>query len=80
MPGVWLPPERAMNMADVGNAISTFENRLEDTGFPPRVWVDVEIDQVISLSDIQFIVMAFEGKAYADIQLELIGVDPADCP
>ena len=36
MPGLWLPPERAMNFTDVGSAISTFENRLEGTGFPPR--------------------------------------------
>jgi hypothetical protein len=80
MPGVWLAPERATNLADVGNAIRTFENRSEDTGFPPRVWVDVEINQVINLADIQFIITAFEGTAYADLNLPLIGVDPTDCP
>ena len=80
MPGLWLPPERATNFADVGNAIRTFENRSEGSGFPPRVWVDVEINQVINLGDIQFVVNAFEGKAYADIGLPLIGIDPADCP
>jgi hypothetical protein len=80
MPGLWLAPERATNLADVGNAIRTFENRAEDTGFPPRVWVDVEIDQVVNLGDVSFIVMAFEGRAYADIGLDLIGVHPADCP
>jgi hypothetical protein len=79
-PGLWLPPERVTNLADVGNAIRTFENLAEDTGFPPRVWVDVEIDQVINLGDISFIVMAFEGRAYTDIGLPQIGVDPADCP
>ena len=80
MPGSWLPPERATNFGDVGNAIRTFENRFEGTGFPPRVWIDVEIDQVINLGDISFIVMAFEGRDYADIDLPLIGIDPADCP
>ena len=80
MPGLWLPPEGATNLADVGNAIRTFENQTEDTAFPPRVWVDVEINQVINLADIQFIVSAFEGRPYADINLPLIGVHPADCP
>ena len=80
LPGLWLPPERATNFADVANAIRTFENRTEDTGFPPRVWVDMEIDQVINLGDIGFLVMAFEGVAYADIDLPLIGINPADCP
>ena len=80
VPGLWLPPEGATNLADVQNAIRTFENRSADTGFPPRVWVDVEINQVINLGDVQFIVGAFEGRDYAAIQLELIGVDPADCP
>ena len=74
------PPEWTTNFADVGNAIRTFENRSEGTGFPPRVWVDVEINQVVNLGDIQFIVNAFEGVGYADVQLELIGKDPADCP
>ena len=68
-------------MADVGNAIRTFENLTEDTGFPPRVRVDVEINQVINMGDIQFIVGAFEGVAYADLtDLDFIGVHPADCP
>ena len=80
MPGLWLPPEHATNFGDVDNAIRTFEKRTAETGFPPRVWVDVEINQVINLGDIQFIVGAFEGSAYADIQLELIGIDPSDCP
>ena len=80
MPGLWLPPERATNFGDVGNAIRTFENRTDGSGSPPRVWVDVEINQVISLGDIQFIIKAFEGTAYADLNLPLIGVDPADCP
>ena len=80
MPGAWLPPDRSTNFGDVGNSIRTFENQLADTGHPPRVWVDVEINQTINLADVQFIVNAFEGRVYADIQLELIGVDPADCP
>jgi hypothetical protein len=80
MPGLWLPPERATNFADVGNAIRTFENRTDDTGCPPRVWVDVESNQVINMADVSFVVMAFEGRAYADIDLDLIGVHPADCP
>ena len=62
------------------NAIRTFENRAEDTGFPPRVWVDVEINQVINLGDVQFVITAFEGAAYADLNLPLIGVHPANCP
>jgi hypothetical protein len=78
--GSWLPPEGATNFGDVGNAIRTFENRLEETGCPPRVWVDIEIDQVVNLGDISFIVMAFEGRDYAEIDLDLIGIDPADCP
>ena len=78
--GRWLPPEGAMGMGDIQAAIRTFENVAEETGFPPRVWVDVEINQVINLADIQFIVKAFEGTAYTDIQLELIGIDPGDCP
>ena len=81
MPGLWLAPERATNMGDVGNAIRTFENRSENTGFPPRVWVDVETDQVVSLSDLNFIIKAFEGTEYADIiDLPEIGVHPADSP
>ena len=80
MPGLWLPPEGATNFADIGNAIRTFENRAEDTGFPPRVWVDVEINQVINMADISFLIAAFESRAYADINLPLIGIDPADCP
>ena len=81
MPGRWLPPEGSTNMADVGNAIRTFENQTEDSGCPPRVWVDVESNQVINMADIQFIVGAFEGVAYADLpDLDFIGVHPADCP
>ena len=80
MPGLWLPPEGTMNFADVGNAVRTFENCTDDTGFPPRVWVDMESNQVINMADVSFIVMAFEGRAYSDIGLSLIGVDPADCP
>ena len=76
----WLPPERAANFTDVGSAIRTFENRAEDTAFPPRVWVDLEIDQVISMADVSFIIMAFEGREYTDIGLPLIGIHPAECP
>ena len=80
-PGLWLPPDGSMNFGDVGNAIRTFENRSEETGFPPRVWVDVEINQVVNLADIQFIVNAFEGVSYADLHvLEFIGLHPGDCP
>ena len=43
--------------------------------------MDVENNQVVNLGDIQFVVMAFEGVAYADLaDLEFIGVHPADCP
>jgi hypothetical protein len=80
MLGLWLAPERATNLADVQAAIRTFENQTAETGSPPRVWVDVEIDQVISLSDIQFIIKAFQGAAYASLNLPLIGIHPADCP
>jgi hypothetical protein len=79
--GIWLPPERSTNLGDVGSAIRTFENRSEDTGFPPRVWVDVEINHVINFGDIQFLVNAFEGVEYADLSdLPFIGVHPVDCP
>ena len=79
--GMWLPPNRAMNMADVQAGIRTFENITADTGFPPRVWSDVEINQVINMADVQFLVMGFEAKPYAEIQdLEFIGWHPADCP
>jgi hypothetical protein len=78
--GAWLPPEYATSFGDIGSAIRTFENRSEGAGFPPRVWVDLEIDHVVSLGDISFLVMAFEGRAYADIGLPLIGTDPALCP
>ena len=80
LPGQWLPPERTTNFGDVGNAIRTFENRAEGTGFPPRIWIDVEIDRVINLGDISFIVMAFEGRTYSDLDLPLIGTNPAECP
>ena len=80
MPGLWLAPERATNFGDVGNAIRTFENRSDGSGYPPRVWVDVEINQVVNFGDISFVIKAFEGTVYADLDLELIGVDPADCP
>ena len=70
-----------MSMADVQAAIRTFENLIQETGFPPRVCVDLEINQVINMADIQFLVAAFEGVAYADVtDLEFIGVHPADCP
>jgi subtilisin-like proprotein convertase family protein len=81
MPGLWLAPERVTNLADVQAGIRTFENRTEDTGFPPRVWVDMEINQVVNFGDIDFMIKAFAGLLYADIEdLEFIGVDPADCP
>ena len=80
MPGQWLPPDRVTSLADVSAAIRTFEDRAEDTGFPPRVWVDMEINQVINLADVSFVVMAFEGRDYSEINLDLIGIHPADCP
>ena len=80
MPGLWLPPEGAMNFSDIGNAIRTFENSTGGTGRPPLVWVDMEINQVVNLGDIQFLVSAFEGSAYAKLLWPLIGIHPADCP
>lgn len=80
MPGLWCPPDRVSNLGDVGMAIRTFENRSDEVGFPPHVWVDVEINQVVNFGDIQFLIKAFEGMDYASINLPLIGVDPADCP
>lgn len=81
MPGLWLPPERATNMADVGNAIRTFEKRSEDTGYPPCVWVDLEANHTINMGDIQFLIMAFEGESYAGLNdLPFIGIHPVDCP
>jgi hypothetical protein len=81
MPGLWLAPEHVTNLADVQAGIRTFENRAEDTGFPPRVWIDVETDKVVSLGDIQFLISAFEGTTYAGIaDLPNIGWHPADCP
>ena len=64
----------------MGNAIRTFENNVADTGFPPRVWVDVESNQVVNMGDVAFIINAFEGTAYADINLPDIGIHPASCP
>ena len=78
--GYWLPPDYVTSFGDIGSAVRTFEKRAEGTGFPPRVRVDLEIDQVVNLSDISLVVKAFEGRAYADINLPLIGVDPALCP
>ena len=80
MPGWWLGPDQVTNFGDVGNAIRTFENRSDEAGCPPRVWVDMESNQVINMADVSFIVMAFEGRAYSDIGLSLIGIHPADCP
>ena len=81
MSGLWLAPERSMNFGDIGDAIRTFENRGDATGFPPRVWVDVEINQVINFGDVGFLIKAFEGTAYAELaDLEFIGVHPAACP
>ena len=79
-PGSWYPPEGAGNLGDVGMAIRTFENRSDEVGFPPHVWVDVEIDRVVNFGDIQFLIKAFEGVDYASIDLPLIGADPAGCP
>ena len=43
--------------------------------------IDVEIDRVVSMGDIQFLIKAFEATTYADLlDLEFIGVHPADCP
>ena len=68
-------------MGDVGNAIRTFENRAEETGCPPRLWVDLEANHTVNFGDIQFLIMAFEGLDYADLSdLEFIGTHPADCP
>ena len=69
-----------MSMGDIQAAIRTFENVTEESGSPPRIWVDVEINHVVNLGDVQLLVMAFEGTGYADIQLPMIGIDPADCP
>ena len=79
-PPLWLPPEQAANMGDIGACIKTFENCTEGTGFPPHVWCDIEIDQVVNMGDIQFLIKAFEGDSYASINLPLIGINPADCP
>ena len=79
--GLWLPPNRAMGFDDIGACIRTFEGRSDATGFPPPAWCDVEINEVVNLGDIQFLVKAFEGKEYTDlIGLPLIGIHPADCP
>ena len=78
--GQWLPPDRSASMADVQAAIRAFEDKTAETGFPSRIWVEQEINQVINLADVQFLIMAFEGKEYATIGLPLIGGDPADCP
>jgi hypothetical protein len=80
MPGLWLAPDRVANFGDIGNAILTFGNHGGATGFPPRVWVDVEINQVVNFADVQFLISAFEGVEYAAINLPLIGIHPADCP
>ena len=41
----------------------------------------MEVNQVVSLGDIQFMVKAFEETAYADLpDVDFIGVDLAECP
>ena len=41
----------------------------------------LEIDKVVSLGDIQFLISAFEATAYADLlDLPHIGWHPVDCP
>ena len=41
----------------------------------------LETDKVIRLSDIQFLISAFEGTTYANVlDLPNIGWHPADCP
>jgi hypothetical protein len=79
-PGSWYPPDGAAGFDDISNAIRTFENRLDETGFPPHVWVDMEIDQVVNFADLQHLITAFAAAPYASINLPLIGVDPIDCP
>ena len=85
-PGVsipWMPPEYATNLGDVSAVIATFEG----SGGPAAHWCDVEIDHTVSLSDVQFLILAFEGATYpelADIVLmdgrPGIGWEPCDCP
>jgi hypothetical protein len=96
-PGIinpWMPPEYAMNMADVSAVIRTFEDGPDPPntpGGPPFEWCDVEIDHVVSFSDVQFLLFAFAGQQYCDVtdimggcQWEqprpLIGHEPCDCP
>ena len=76
----WYPPERATNFVDIEGAIRTFEDNPPPIGFPPRVWVDMESNQVINFGDIGFVIKAFEGVAYADLtDLPDIGRHPAEC-
>ena len=48
---------------------------------PPPPWCDVEVNNVVNLGDIQFLVKAFEVTIYTNLAgLEFIGWDPADYP
>jgi hypothetical protein len=71
--GAWTAPDGFVNMDDIQAAVHTFETTL---GAPHWTWVDVEDEipnQVVNLTDVQFILLAFESAPYPFR-------DPADCP
>ena len=86
----WMPPEYAMNLGDVFAVIKTFEmgpNPPNQGGGPASDRSDLEIDHTVSLSDVQFLLIAFEGHTFprlSDITLPDgrpgIGWEPCDCP
>ena len=85
-PGIsipWMPPEYAMNFGDVAAVIRTFEG----AGGPPAPWGDVDINHTINLSDVQFLLIAFEGLTFPELMdITLpdgrpgIGWEVCDCP
>ena len=71
--GSWGPANGIVNMNDVMATLQQFSS--EPTA-PPMVWVDVgpqEPEASISMTDVQLLVLAFQGNPYAFIS-------PADCP
>jgi hypothetical protein len=91
----WMPPEYVMNMADISAVIRTFElgpDPPNAAGGPPQEWCDVEIDHVVSFSDLGFMVQAFAGVGYCsvvdimggdcigELPRPFIGHEPCECP
>ena len=69
----WQPPDGFVNFDDIQATIQTFE-KFEEA--PPEYWVDIAVevpDFVVNMTDVQMIVLAFEGGAYPYLE-------PMSCP